>query len=116
MIRDLLIPKLKQSFPDQAFVFNKPPKPDVSLKSPCQALGEMDISDDGDEITIYFTLTHGHFNCDEESLTVEQREQKIVDDVIAFLEALFKDRVVIWGLPGYVAGGWRVLQAGETAP
>jgi hypothetical protein len=73
----------------------------------------MDICDDGDEATVYFTATHGHFSCDEEKLSIEQREQQITDDVITFLDSLFKDRVVIWQVLGGLAGGWRVLQPGR---
>ena len=116
MIRDRLIRELKQRFPDLAFTFDEPPKPVASLQSPCQALGRIDICDDGDEATVYFSATHGHFSCYDGALSVEQREQQIADDVITFLESLFKDRVVIWHLLGGLAGGWRVLQPGEAAP
>src|SRR5436190_18967339 len=113
MIRDHLILALKQKFPDLPFTFGEPPKPIVSLQSPCQALGQMDICDDGDEATVYFTATHGHFSCYDEKLSVEQRERQITDAVIAFLDSLFKDRVVVWQVLGGRAGGWRVLQPGE---
>jgi hypothetical protein len=116
MIADHLIRELKQRFPDVAFTFDESPNPVASLQSPCQALGQMDICDDGDEATVYFTATHGHFSCDDETLSVEQRERQITDDVIAFLDSLFKDRVVVWKVLGGLAGGWRVLQPGEDAP
>jgi hypothetical protein len=116
MIRDRLISALKQRFPELPFAFDEPPKPVASLQSPCQALGEMDICDDGDEATVYFTATHGHFSCYDESLSVEQREQEIADDVLTFLDSLFSDRVVVWQVLGGLAGGWRVLQPGEIAP
>lgn len=116
MIRDVLIMAINQRFPEVPFVFGEPPKPIVSLQSPCQGLGQMEICDDGDEATVYFTITHGHFSCYDESLSLGQREQQITDDVIAFLDSLFSDRVVIWQLLGGLAGGWRVLQPGEDAP
>lgn len=97
-------------------MFGEPPQPTVSLQSPCQALGAMEICDDGDEATVYFTATHGHFGCYDESLSVEQREQQITDDVIEFLDSLFSDRVVVWQLLGGLAGGWRVLPPGEAVP
>jgi hypothetical protein len=116
MIRDHIIRALNQRFPDLPFAFDESPKPIASLQSPCHALGQMDICDDGDEATVYFTATHGHFRCDDEKLSIEQREQQISDDVIAFLDSLFKDRVVIWQVLGGLAGGWRVLQPGEDVP
>ena len=76
----------------------------------------MHISDDGDEATVYFTLTHGHFSCDDELLSVEEREKEIVDEVITFLESLFSDRVVLWRMLAGLSDGWRVLQPDEDAP
>jgi len=116
MIGDHLIRELKQRFPDVAFTFDKSPHPVASVPSPCQALGQLDICDDGDEATVYFTLTHGHFSCYDEALSVGQREQQITDNVISFLDDLFKDRVVVWQVLGGLAGGWRVLPPGEDAP
>lgn len=116
MIGNHLIRELKQRFPDVAFTFDESPNPVASLQSPCQALGQMDICDDGDEATVYFTPTHGHFSCHDETLSVEQRERQITDDVITFLDSLFKNRVVVWQVLGGLAGGWRVLQPGEDAP
>jgi hypothetical protein len=116
MIRDHLVRELRQRFPELAFVFDEPPGSVASLQSPCPALGRLDIRDDGDEATVYFTPTHGHFDCHDEALTIEQREKQIADDVMAFLDALFKDRVVVWQMFGGLAGGWRVLQPGEDVP
>ena len=117
MIRDHLISQLKERFPSVAFFFDEPPKPVASLQSPCSALGELQIHDDGDEATVYFVnATHGHFGCDDETLDSEQREKQIAEDVIGFLDCLFEDRVVIWRALGGVAGGWRVLQPDESAP
>src|SRR3974390_2854947 len=116
MISDILITALKQRFPELPFSFGESPKPVTSLQSPCQALGQMDICDDGDEATVYFTATHGHFSCYDESLSVEQREQQITDNVITFLDSLFSDRVVVWQVLGGLAGGWRVLKPGEDVP
>lgn len=116
MIRDHLIRALEQRFPESPFAFDEPPNPIASLQSPCQSLGRMDICDDGDEVTVYFKATHGHFGCVDESLSVAQREQEIAGDVIRFLDALFSDRVVVWQVLGGLAGGWRVLQPGEDVP
>jgi hypothetical protein len=117
MIRDLLISQLKERFPKLGFSFDEPPKPVASLQSPCLALGELQILDDGDEATVYFvSATHGHFGCYDETLDAEQREKQIVEDVVEFLDSVFKDRVVIWRALGGMAGGWRVLKPDESAP
>ena len=117
MIRDHLIAAIKQRFPDAPFSFGEPPEPVASLSSPCMALGQMQICDDGDEATIYFSnATHGHFNCADEKLTEEQKEQQIAGDVIEFVDAVLKDQAVIWQAAGGLAGGWRVLQPNEPTP
>ena len=117
MIRDYLLPAIKQRFPDVPFVFDEPPKPIASLRSPCEALGGMEICDDGDEATVYLVnATHGHFTCYDEKLTQGEKEKQITSDVIEFLEALLTDRVVIWRFLGGWAGGWRVLRPDEQPP
>jgi hypothetical protein len=117
MIRDHLAPAIKERFPDAPFSFDQSPKPIASLRSPCEALGGVEICDDGDEATIYLVnATNGHFGCYDEKLTEEQKEKQIASDVIDFLEALLKDRVVIWRFLGGMTGGWRVLRPGEQAP
>jgi len=117
MISDSLLPAIKERFPDLPFTFAEPPKPIASLKSPCEALGTVDICDDGDEITIYLgTATHSHFSCYEETLTEQAKEQQITSDVLEFLDKLLTDRVVVWCVAGGVAGGWRVLRAEENPP
>lgn len=91
MIRDHLIPAIKERFPEAPFSFDHPPKPIASLRSPSEALGGVEICDDGDEVTIYIlNATHGHFSCYDEKLTEKQKEKQIASDVIEFLEALLK--------------------------
>jgi hypothetical protein len=117
MIRYYVISQLKERFPSVAFSFDDPPKPVALLQSPCLALGELQIHDDGDEATVYFVnATHGHFGCYDETLDAERREKQIAEDVVEFLDSLFKDRVVIWRALGGIAGGWRILQPDEDAP
>ena len=117
MIQVHLIAGLKSTFPEKAFEYSSPPKPVASLPSPCEALGRLEISDDGYEATVCLTgVTHGHFGCYDDQLSEAQKEAEISSDVISFLQALFADRVVIWRFAGGLAGGWRVLQSGEQLP
>jgi hypothetical protein len=118
MIHDYLVPAIQKTFPDKPFVFAKPPHPVASLRSPCTQLGELQICDDGDEATVYITeATHGHFGCYDECLRTEAKEQQIAEDVIAFLSALFADRVVVWRIAhGRVAGGWKRLGPDDPLP
>jgi hypothetical protein len=117
MIQEHLIAGLQKAFPDKAFQYASPPDPIATLPSPCQSLGTLAISDDGDEATVYLgRATHGHFGCYDEQLSQTQKEAKIAKDVITSLQALFADRVVVWRLAGGLADGWRVLKAGEQLP
>ncbi len=117
MIRDHLVPAIRARFPNVPFSFGEPPKPIVSLPSPCAALGGLQICDDGDETTVYLlNATHGHFGCDDEKLAEDQQHERIAADVLQFLEALLCDRVVVWRFLGGMAGGWRVLACEEPVP
>lgn len=117
MIQEHLVVGLKSAFPEKAFRFSQPPEPVASLPSPCEALGTLEISDDGDEATVYLTAaTHSHFGCYDDLFSAAQKEAQISSDVITFLKALFADRVVVWCLAGGLAGGWRVLGVGEPLP
>jgi hypothetical protein len=117
MISDFLSPAIKERFPNVPFAFNQPPEPMASLRSPCEAPSGAEICDDGDEVTVYFVnATHGHFSCYNEKLTEEQKVKAITSDVLEFLEALLKDRVVIWRFFGGMAGGWRVLHLDDQVP
>ena len=66
----------------------------------------MAIYDDGDELTVYVDdLTHGHFAEYAEGLSESERAGRIVEAVAEFLDALFADRVVVWGQHN-TGGGW----------
>jgi len=76
-------------------------------------VGDVQISDDGDEITLIAgKFTHGHFsNYDE--IPVEEREKMIAEDVADFLDKLFSDQVVLWG-SHEGGGGWRVVDGASS--
>ena len=61
MIRDHLIPAVKEAFPDKPFLFSSPPNPIIRLPSGCTGIGDLAIYDDGDNALVCFTeITHGH--------------------------------------------------------
>jgi hypothetical protein len=62
------------------------------------------IYDDRHELTVVIDdLTHGHFS--DDTAPQATREQRMVDMVVEFLDALFADRVVVWGRHE-TGGGW----------
>ncbi|MHB8900127.1 MAG: hypothetical protein ACYC6Y_15365 [Thermoguttaceae bacterium] len=117
MIQERLVAAIRSAFPDREFRFSDSGQPMASIASPCERLGEVAIYDDGDEVMVELTgATRSHFACYDEHLSREGKEERICADVIAFLEALFADRVVVWCVAGGLAGGWRMLTRGEELP
>jgi hypothetical protein len=110
MIRDRLIPAVREAFPDKPFLFSSPPDPIIRLPSGLAGIGDLLICDHGEEATVYITeITHGHFNPYDASLTQDQVDQKVTEDVVAFLRDLFSDRVLLYRTPSRGMGGWHVF-------
>jgi hypothetical protein len=110
MIRDTLIPAVKEAFPDKPFLFSAPPNPIITLPSGFAEVGDLAIYDDGAEATICITeITHGHFNPYDTSLSQDQVDQKVTEDVIAFLRELFSDHVLLYRTPTRGMGGWYIF-------
>jgi hypothetical protein len=105
MIRDKLIPCLLERFPEAKPRFGVPPKPVVVFPAKHPDVGDIEIFDDGSELTVVAgKFTHGHF-ADYGSSSEEESAQKIIENVVSFLENLFADQVVLWGAHRE-SGGW----------
>lgn len=80
---------------------------DVSGETPrC----DVQVFDDGDEITIIVgKFTHGHFS-NYDDIPVAEKEKLITEGIVGFLEKLFSDQVVLWGSHEGI-GGWRIIDA-----
>jgi hypothetical protein len=114
MIRDLLIPALKREFSDRQIDFSPEAPAIAAFPASQQAVGRVVIYDDGDEATLCVeNISHGHFNPYDQSLTDEEREKVIVEDVIEFLKALFSDRVLLHTSADHRIGGWTRLDLAE---
>ena len=59
-------------------------------------------------------LTHGHFGCWEETLSKEEKEEAISENVIDFLETVFQGKVIFFSQLGNRIGGWQVLKPDGT--
>jgi len=108
MIRDFLLPILTERFPGRFVTAEPGVQPCVTFPAKHPQVGDVQIYDDGDEITLIAgNFTHGHFsNYDE--IPVEEKEKIIADSVADFLDRLFSDQVVLWG-SHKGSGGWQVL-------
>jgi hypothetical protein len=106
MISTVLIPKLQQRFPGRGLRIGSPPSPCAVFPAIHSSVGDIQIYDDGDEITLVAgNFTHGHFSNYDDKLSLEQKAEVVADQVVDFLEALFADQVVLWGSHDR-SGGW----------
>jgi len=117
MIRDHLTAAIKESFPSLPFSFSQSSNLVATLQPPFAEIGKLEIYDDGDEATVSISeITHGHFNPYDATLSEEQRDRQIVEDVISFLRALFADQVLLFRTPSRGMGGWLRLDLSPEPP
>jgi hypothetical protein len=116
MIREYLVPSLREKLPGQPFTFSDDPKFVARLSSPCSEVGELILSDDGDEATVYLSkITHRHFGCYED-LPEPRKDERIASVVTDFVADLVADRVILWRAFGGSVGGTYRLKPGEAPP
>lgn len=109
----LLVPILRERFPDRGLVEGTSPKPCAVFPGTHPGIRGVSIYDDGDELTLCVDdLTNGHFSEYTDGLAEPEREQRIVDQAVEFLEALFADKVVVWGQQHM--GGWYRPEWGDV--
>jgi hypothetical protein len=105
-LTDRLIPELQKRFSDRGLRITGAVQPCAIFPAMHPQVGDIQIHDDGSELTVVAgNFTHGHFANYDEDLSDDKKDEAIVEDVIEFLEALFADRVVLWGSHGG-GGGW----------
>ena len=110
MIFDILIPVLEQRFPGRGAKRTTQPRPCITFPAIHPEVGDLQIYDDGDEVTLIAgNFTHGHFS-NYDDIAKEDKERMIAADVADFLEKLFSDQVVFWG-SHKGRGGWRVVDS-----
>ena len=111
MIAQTLLAALRAHFPDRELRLGTPPEPVIIIPAQHLAVGDISIWDDRDEVTLEIgDITHGHFAAYDAS-SADELVQAVTDQVIAFLDTLFADQVLLWKARSGGAGGWRVLDA-----
>lgn len=114
MLSQLLLPILHARFPDRGLVVGEPPEPCAVFPGTHPGIRRVAIYDDGDELTVCVDdLTHGHFAEYAEGLSDTEWAGRVVESVAEFLDALFADRVVVWGHHN-AGGGWCRLDLGGS--
>lgn len=113
MITDTLLPILQDRFPGKGILGCSHSEPCITFPAKHPDVGDIQIVDDGVEITIYVgNFTHSHFSNYDDISDIE-KEREISADVADFLERLFSDRVILWG-SHKEGGGWKDISPDEV--
>jgi hypothetical protein len=114
MLSSLLLPMLRERFPGRGLVEGTSPDACAVFPGIHPGIRSVSIYDDIEELTVSVDeLTHDHF-CDYDyTLSKPERERRIVDSVVEFLDALFADHVAVWGQHN-VGGGWSRIDVADS--
>lgn len=105
MLRETVAAALEKAFGETARL-DRASRNFATFAASHPEVGEIWISDDGDEITVSVgKITHGHFGSYQPGLTEEERESAIAQDVVGFLSRLFRDEVFLF--TSRFMGGWK---------
>lgn len=118
MIRDILIPKLKERYPDRGLSIDLNDNPFATFAANLPEVGAVTIYDEGDDVVVEVEkITHGHLSVYDNSLSQEAVHQRVSEFVLDFLDALFADKVLLWVSDDGQSGGWqRIDLAPEVSP
>lgn len=107
---DVLVPMLRSHFPELTFTGPVGERPQITIPAAHPEIGDLVLQDDDDEVTAFVgRFTHSHFSNYEDIPTAE-KERIIAENVVAFLDDLFADRIVMWGSHRGM-GGWHSIDA-----
>jgi hypothetical protein len=96
-LSERLIPRLLARFSSRGVRIYDGKQPFATFPAADPEVGDLQIDDDDGELTISVgQLTHGHFSPKNYQTPLEEREEEVVGRVIAFLEAVFDDRIEFW--------------------
>jgi hypothetical protein len=110
MIRDKLIPRLEEKYGGRGVRIGLPPDPIAVFPAKHPSVGELSISDDEYEATVYVgDITHGHFNSYDGALTQEEIDTEVTEEILAFLDDMFADKYLLWKCRDNGSGGWQHL-------
>lgn len=86
------------NFPGLAMSYGEPPEAIITVEPVHPDFGPVEVLDDEVELTVHCgRFTHVHLSNFDEAITPEERNARIVADLIDFLRDVFADRVEFWG-------------------
>ena len=107
VLTDRLIATLQSRLPQQPMNVGGAGGVVVVFRAAHSDVGDIEVHDNGDELIVMVgSFTHTHFSSYDHGLSISERAQRIADDVVAFLEDVFSDRIEFFG-SDTGAGGWR---------
>jgi hypothetical protein len=113
-LSSLLLPILREQFPGRGLIEGASPNPCAKFPGIHPGIRGVSVYDEGFELTVSVDdLTHGHFSEFDDRLPDTERTKRIVEAVVDFLDALFGDRVAVWGNTK-AGGGWYRIDLGGS--
>jgi hypothetical protein len=93
----LCLQLIPERFPLDKFVVNRAENPIVRFPAAHFEVGDLEISDDVDELTVSIgDITHVHFDCFETDWDIGRRRLAIVDDVSHFVREVLAEEVELF--------------------
>ena len=106
-----LIPRLLGRFGTLVHV-HEGKQPVATFPAAHADVGDVKIYDDDVELMVDVgNLTHGHFSPRNYEAPQTEREEELIERVMAFLEEVFADQIEFWRSD--IAGGWHARGRGE---
>ncbi len=97
-ISDCLLPQLAANFPNRAMRLTPDHAPEVVFPAAHPDVGDIEIHDDGDELTVVLgKFTHTHFGNYDDDISEAERAEKICHAVVEFLQDVFTDQIEFYG-------------------
>lgn len=117
LIASLLLPELFAQFPESGLEPGRDPEPVAVFPFDSEYVGDVEIWDEGNSVALAIgDLARGDFGPYEGGYTPSENAQRVVEEVVSFLERLFDDQVLIWSTDddydGRPMGGWEPIRGG----
>ncbi|MBP3954154.1 hypothetical protein J8F10_02430 [Gemmata sp. G18] len=114
MLSSLLLPILRARFAGRGLVESASPDPCAFFPGTHPGIRGLSVYDDEHELTVCVDdLTHGHLAEYDDAVPEAERDRRVVERVVDFLDDVFADRVIVWGQYN-IGGGWYRIDSGGS--
>ena len=109
-MREMVLDAIKRQFPDVVFEVLEGAQPFARLAAPYGGIGDLELHDDGNEVTIDFRhISHTHLN-PYRKMPREALANWLAESVVEFLKALFEDRILLYTAVDGLQGGQQISE------